>query len=167
MPITDSLTIKYSIPQEYLNIINLEFLSAFREELYKMNYVSLGSFYDDSLSHVESTSGWSVAFKLACINTNKENLYKYWQTLPWYDSDLFDYELSKLLIQNKLIIGGSLEDVIAEKLGIEVKDIFPCLECGKYYFKKDMIADDDYYKCIYCNGFDSHQYYLEGLKKTV
>ena len=40
MPITEN-GIEYSIPKEWLKEIDLEFLKAFRDELFKMKYITL------------------------------------------------------------------------------------------------------------------------------
>jgi len=170
MPITEN-GYEYTMPEEWLSKIDLEFLTAFRDELFKMNYISLDGCYCDTLAHLESTTGYHVAFKLACVKSNKLDLYQYSKTLPWYDSDIFDGKLSQLLIKNKLIIDGYIEDIIGEKLGIDPSEIEMCMKCGKYFFKKDMIPDkdaEDFYYCIHCEGtFDSHQYYLEGLNLKI
>ena len=170
MPITEN-GYEYTMPEEWLKEIDLEFLTAFRDELFKMKYITLDGCYYDTLAHTESTAGHHVAFKLACVKSNKLDLYQYSKTLPWYDSDIFDGKLSGLLIENKFIIDGCFEDIIGEKLGIDPNDIELCMKCGKYFFKKDMVADidaEDFYYCIHCEGsFDSHKYYLDGLNLEV
>ena len=169
MPITEN-GFEYSIPEEWLKEIDLKFLTAFRDELFKMKYITLNGCYLDTLAYAESSMGHHVAFKLACIKSNKLDLYKYSKTLPWYDSDIFDSKLSELLIENKLIMGGCFEDIISEKLGIDSSEILQCMKCGNYFLKKDMIENveiEDVYYCIHCEGFDKHQYYLDGLNLEV
>jgi len=167
MPITEN-GYEYSIPQEWKDIIDLNFLKQFREELFKLKYISLGSFYQDTTNYYGGTSGWDVALKLTCINTNKVNLYKYYRTLPWYDSDLFDYDLSEMLMESNIIMKGSFVYVISEKLNIKEEDIMQCGKCGIYDYKHNMVEDkeiEDLFSCMHCNDFDSHKYYLDGLNK--
>lgn len=178
MPITQK-GIEYDIPREWLEKIDLSFLKELRKEFYRIQKLSLDQFYHDALLHYESTAGWGVAFKLACIKTNKLDLYNYSKQLEWYDYDIFCSLISELMVQNKLLIDNSFEDLvinfISQELNIPQDEIKICFKCGEYFLKEDMVKDymtsdsedEGYFVCVHCNGFDKHQYYLKGLNKEV
>lgn len=157
--------IEYSIPEEIKNLITLEFLTEFRKQLYRMHeYYSLDLFADDGIPMNPSTSGWYAAFGKACLISGKEDLLKYWYSLPWYDSDIFDSELTEMLVSNNLI----LDDIenLAKKYGITTSDtdIVYCNKCYEFYHSKDTdimdkndedyIDDEEYipHICHKCNG---------------
>ena len=67
------------------------------------------AYYDLS----SSTGGWVEAFKATCEKLDMMWLLEYWNTLEWYDSDIFD---------------GIIEDRIIDKF-IESEDS----HCNAYY----------------------------------
>lgn len=46
------------------------------------------------------TSFWNQALKMACYKVGEEWLYTYYTELPWYESQIFNEGLVKLLIAN-------------------------------------------------------------------
>jgi hypothetical protein len=183
MPIVDDF-FNYKIPDDIKKLITKEFLSNFRDELYKISNFSLEDFYMDTLVHYESSSGWDTAFGLACISSNLDELYRYTQTLPWYDWDLFCSEVDDMLLENKLMLDGFFDDYIAEKLNLKQEDFGQCTWCGKRFLFKNMVidhtldyTDEDgnfeescYYICNKCakkrcgESESANEYYKNGLK---
>ena len=101
----DNVYVEYFIPEKYKKMCTKDFLEEFRNQLIRIDqYYSLDTFADEGIPINTSTCGWAVALFKACINTNKEELWNYWRTLPWYDSDIFDGELADLLIENNIIL---------------------------------------------------------------
>ena len=50
-----------------------------------------------SLGSVFSTSGYYLAFKMTCIKLGKFDVFSYYDSLSWQDSDMFDAEVKKEL----------------------------------------------------------------------
>ena len=51
----------------------------------------------DGLSRLEysaRTAGYVEAFRMTCKKLNMDWLFEYWDNLPWYQSDIFDGEIS-------------------------------------------------------------------------
>lgn len=165
MPIIDDKYI-YEMPQNVKEKITKDFLKVFMNELYSMGLLSLGDFYIDSLVYSESTSGWDTAFGVACVKTNNKELREYADNLPWYEYDLFCEDVGDLILKNKLILKGDLDDVIYKQTGLKVGDDYGCcLACGKRFPKSLMTVSDGYNVCLECNGeHNPHKYYLEGLE---
>lgn len=162
MPIVkdgDGVCIEYTIPQDIKNLITDDFLKEFRNQLFRIHeHYSLDTFADFGIPLNTSTSGWFAALGKACLLTNKEAIFDYWRTLPWYDSDVFDGELADMLVERGFIL-GDLDEVIEQQLGINPNDLRYCNDCGKIY-SKDMVVeiekddDDNFftsgYRCLYC-----------------
>lgn len=139
MPLTDDGDIIYSIPGEIKSLIDRSFLEALRNELYWVFNLSLGDYAYDSAASNGGTGGWDVAFGLACIKTNKKEIYTYYRSLPWYDSDIFDGEVEEMLINERLVRRGYELEHIREELAIEETEIGCCDFCGKYFFEDQLI----------------------------
>ena len=155
----ENVYIGYKIPENIKELITDEFLKEFRNRLFRICGYSLEDFAETGISMCTSTSGWYVAFWKACKLTNNSQLLNYYNTLDWYDSDLFDDELAHMLIEKKLIL-GDLSEIIEEKLGIKEEDLRVCNDCRKY-FSKDMVVkineDEEEdgiwfskYRCLHC-----------------
>ena len=175
--------IEYTIPDNIKNLITYDFLKEFRNQLFRINgHYSLDTFADFGIPMNTSTAGWYAAFGKACLLTNKEELFNYWRTLPWYDSDIFDGELAEMLVDNKLILDDS-NAVLGKLLNINPDDIVYCDYCGKLY-TKDMVIEvernseyfDEYYTeymCLFCydaentSGYNTNttDYYRSILKE--
>jgi len=177
----DDVYIEYTMPKEIKALITDDFLKEFRNQLFRINeHYGLDTFAEYGIPTNPSNSGWFAALGKACLLTNKEELFNYWRTLPWYDSDIFDGELAEMLIERHFIL-GDLSKVIEEQLGIKDDELVICNECGKW-FTKDMVIEakeeDEYYcwdiyRCLHCqdviNSKDRNKhatdYYREVLKE--
>lgn len=162
MPITDNGSIEYSIPKNIKKLITKEFCIQFVKELHCISGLSLEDFDYDSVGYWEGTGGWMEAFANACRKTKNDELLKYYYTLEWFDSDLFDCELTNILIEHKLLLPTTYTDEIARQIGISDEDIGICDDCGKAYNKKDMIERPDewddhesIYLCKNCLGIEN------------
>ena len=174
----------YTIPEDIKNLITNDFLKEFRNQLFRIHeYYSLDVFAEEGIPINTSTAGWYAAFGKACLLTHKEELFNYWRTLSWYDSDIFDDKLASMLIERGFIL-GYLSDVIEKQLGIKKNNLRVCNDCGKIY-SKDMVViidnveeDKDYsiskYRCLYCqdkrntkdiNNWNTTDYYRNILEE--
>ena len=166
MPIVgegNDVHIEYTIPKDIKDLITYDFLKEFRNQLFRIHeHYSLETFADFGIPINTSTGGWYAALGKACLLTNKEKVFNYWRTLPWYDSDIFDGELAEMLINNKLILDDSSK-VLGQLLNIDSDDIVYCSCCGKLYTKDMVVADIEYddedswteYKCLYCKDLEN------------
>ena len=162
MPIVgteENVRVKYTIPEHIKALATDDFLKEFRNQLFRIHkYYSLDTFADEGLSENTSTFGWYAAFYKACRLTGKEELLDYRNSLEWYDADIFDGEITDMLIEQKFVLEDIVK-IIEEKLGIKAEDVVVCADCQRY-FSKDMvveIAEEDEdplfssYRCLYCN----------------
>lgn len=184
MPIVgekENIHVEYSMPENIKALITDEFLQEFRNQLIRIHeYWSIDTFAEEGVPMNTSTSGWYAALGKACLLTNNEELFNYWRTLSWYDSDIFDGELAEMLIERHLIL-GDLGKVIEEQLGIKESDLRVCCDCGKWY-TKDMVVELTVeeakeemsgYRCLYCNDIrntkdgnkNATDYYRDILKE--
>ena len=155
----ETVRIKYKIPEHIKVLATDDFLKEFRNQLFRIHkHYSLNTFADEGLSENTSTFGWYAAFYKACRLTKKEALLDYRDSLEWYDADIFDGEITDMLIERRFVL-GDITDIIAEKLGIKKENIVVCADCQRH-FSKDMVVeiteeDEDplfsYYRCHYCN----------------
>lgn len=184
MPIVgrgDDVHIEYQIPENIKQTITYDFLKEFRNQLIRIHeYWSIDTFAEEGIPTNTGTGGWFTAFGKACIITNNKELFNYYRTLEWYDSDLFDSELAEMLIEDHLIL-DDLTKVFKEQLGLEYEDIRYCCDCGKLYTKEMVIelsdgeAEDEVskYRCLFCDDLKhtedgnthSTQYYRECIKE--
>lgn len=56
---------------------------------------------------VTGTTGWNQALKMACYKIDEGWLYTYYTELPWYESQIFNDKLVRLLIANFIETMGS------------------------------------------------------------
>ena len=150
---------KYTIPDEIKKLMTYDFLKEFRNQLFAIFDLSLDT-YADIIQGIESTAGWANALEDACHNTGKDDIWSYWDSLEWYDSDMFDWELSDMLIENNLIL-PTLDVIFKNYLNVELEDLRVCDYCGRA-FTKDMViehtgvdAANDIvheYICKHCNS---------------
>ena len=166
MPIIEKdneVYIEYSIPENIKKLITYDFLKEFRNQLIRIhNYWSIDTFAEDGAIMNTGTSGWFAAFGKACILVNNKELYNYWKSLPWYDSDLFDDELAEMLIENHLML-GDLSKVIEEQLGIKEDELRYCCDCDKLYTNGMVIklpedrwdSSVSYYRCLHCEDLNN------------
>lgn len=150
---------KYTIPDEIKEMMTYDFLKEFRNQLFTVFDFDLET-NANTLYGIESTNGWANALKAACHNTGKDDIWNYWNELEWYDSDVFDSELSDMLIENRLFL-PTLEVIFKNYLNIELEDLRVCDNCGRL-FTRDMViartgvdaANDIAYEyiCKHCNS---------------
>lgn len=158
MPITSSGSISYKIPENYLKIMDTKFCTAFIKELHVIFGISLEDFNWDSVGYCEGTAGWYVAFTNTCRKLQLDELFLYYRSLPWYDSDNFDAQLSEKLVTENLLLPELYIAEVARQNHVEIDDIDTCECCGKTYRKCDMIdsteTEDEYdepsYLCLSC-----------------
>lgn len=105
-----SISIQYHIPDEYTSKIDNNFVNIFCNELneIKWNWTKHESAFPQDMIMVESTMGWGQALKCTCLRTANEDLWEYYRQLDWYDSDLFDGELTELCYKFFIEINGKL-----------------------------------------------------------
>lgn len=153
-----SVHVEYTIPNEIKEMIDRDFLISFRNELLRIfDYWDLASFQDDGIPMNTGTSGWGAAFSKACIIHHKEELYHYWMTLEWYDSDIFDGLIADMMIEENVILDW-LDKYTNEYLSIDENHIKGCCDCGKFYLPEEVItlsqkeAEDELssYRCKHC-----------------
>lgn len=146
MPITKDGKIEYTMPKEFKGMITYDFCKQFLKELHLIFGISLQNFDYDSVSLMEGTSGWNVSFSNVCKQQKKDELYKYYCFLPWYESDIFDSELTQILVENKLLLPFSEIDEISRQLKIDINDITCCGTCGRYFTAAsgDVIEIDEF-----------------------
>ena len=144
MPIVgsgDGIHIEYTMPENIKSLITDDFLKEFRNQLFRIHeHYSLDTFADEGIPMNTSTAGWYAALGKACLVTNNLELFDYWRSLEWYDSDIFDGELADMLVDRKFIL-PSIDEIIYEKLGIKSDDLRICGECGKLYVTHDYEDD--------------------------
>lgn len=93
--------LEYKIPQDIKDRIPDYFYFAMAGELFSVAGYDKGiDMFQDDNNYDSSTNGWKQAFRMTCRKLDMEWLYEYWNTLEWYDSDIFDSEI-ELEIFNK------------------------------------------------------------------
>ena len=161
MPIVgekENVHVEYTMPFEIKSMIDRDFLISFRNELLRIfEYWDLASFQDEGIPMNTSTSGWATAFSRACILHHKDELYKYWMSLEWYDSDIFDGILADMMVEEHVILDW-MDKYTNKYLGIDGNHIKGCCDCGKYYLPEEVVilskkeAEEELsgYRCKHC-----------------
>ena len=100
----------YRMPEGIKREFTKGMMSCFLEELIDIfdRIPNTPTYYDD-IVYIESTAGWYEAFKKMCISYGLEDILSYYDHLEWYDSDMFDGEISDLLLEYRLIEEGEVE----------------------------------------------------------
>lgn len=129
---------EYMIPQEIKDSIDEAFLEQLHEEMHCIFGISLDSFEMNEIFQKESTTGFTVAFLNACKKCKKDNLIKYAKGLDWDESDLFDNYMIDKMKESKMILPNDEESEIERQLGIPKEIVYQCIQCGKFYKKKDV-----------------------------
>ena len=109
MPISNDGSIKYTMPEEIKKQITPEFCKQFLEDLRVIWPSEIKEYGYEFVSNVESTRGWNDALKATCQKLSLKKLYAYYNKLPWYDSDLFDWELTKLMVERGVLVRNETE----------------------------------------------------------
>ena len=94
---------KYKIPQEIKEKFTKEFMADFLINLAQVFNLKEPISYSDNIVYLESTGGWVVAFRNACLKHNITDVFLYYGGLKWHDGDLFNDELGNLLVEYGLI----------------------------------------------------------------
>ena len=126
MPITEKCSIYYSMQHNIKKQMDYKFCETFMKELHNVWGFSLNDFNWESIGYCEGTGGWYESFAATCRILNKGELLLYYNNLSWYDSDLFDAELSELLVTYKLILPTVETDEMARQLDIDEDNIKHC-----------------------------------------
>ena len=99
------MTDDYKIPEEIANRIPAYFYYAMAGELlsiYGLQLFELRKEDEDDEGYYDldsSTYGWNEAFKATCRKLDMWWLVEYYDTLDWYDGDLFDGEIEDEIIE--------------------------------------------------------------------
>lgn len=93
----NDLYFDYEIPDDIRSAITLEFSKVFFEQLNKIfnsdNYMEQYKWFFQEVFYFEGTHGWNTAIKNTSQIVGCPQIYDYYCTLDWYDSDLFDDKL--------------------------------------------------------------------------
>ena len=158
---------EYAIPKEYKKDIDKKFCKKMLQELHIIFKVSLEDFDYECFSYLEGTGGWYESFATTCRELKKDKLLIYYNSLEWYDSDLFDAELTECMVNNKLILPKSEIEEVARQNNISADKIVYCEECGKYVDKKDAIYNKKIFKMYYCQNCETSKKYELDKKKAI
>ena len=158
--ITKKGTFYYSIPQKYKKLLNFNFCKSMLGELHKIYGLSLEDYAWDDLD--EGTGGWYEAFASTCRKCGVHELLTYYRHLAWYDSDLFDEELSNLFVSYKLILPETKTKEVARQNNLNEENVWYCFKADKC-FKTDIkcknFANDDFINsCNECEIIDELEY---------
>lgn len=91
----------YQIPDEYKNKIMSQ-IDLFRDTFFRhLNEIFPDGWRypeeDGGYISVDSTGGWFDALKATFIALGMEDILEYYQSLGWAESDLFDWEIEKMV----------------------------------------------------------------------
>lgn len=169
----DSL-FEYRIPKALKKKINKNFIRQMMYELHMIFGLNLDTPYLEYSALTNSgTGGWYESFANTCRKTNNKELLEYYNSLPWYESDLFDDEVEQLFIKYKFIINGDMSDVIVEKTCFSKDEIAGCYTCGHWFPKEFITTDGDGDPvCLHCleqeksENKHANNYYQESCKKN-
>ena len=87
----------YTIPDEIKNRIPDYFYYALGGEYVSIMGADALIRDEDGLSRLDydaGTAGYGEAFRMTCKKLDMDWLFEYWGSLPWYQSDIFDGEIS-------------------------------------------------------------------------
>lgn len=92
---------KYEMPDEINDRFTKDMLKDFVDklvEVFKLEHMT----HEDA-AYAEGSVGWYSAFKYMCDNNDLNDVLDYYDSLPWYESDLFDDRLTGLLVKYDLL----------------------------------------------------------------
>lgn len=102
----------YKIPQHIKEKLTVGFCKEFIKQLDRIFHMTISdikkTYYNFYLYH-ETTVGWHDAFKVACKNCKMNDVFEYYNTLDWYDGDIFDSQFDELLCEFEIIEIGEQE----------------------------------------------------------
>lgn len=88
---------EYKIPPDTLSKFTGEFLDIFANKLIQVFWAEDKHLKFDELPWLTGTVGWHKAFSKTCEDLNMTEILEYYEGLGWYDSDIFDDEICRLL----------------------------------------------------------------------
>ena len=114
IPITEK-GYEYTMPAEIKALVNREVLLNLKYELGRV-FRDVSFETEADYTQFGSTYGWNKALKIACGFAHQNELYQYYRYLPWYDSDLFDSEITDLSVEAGVILKGGWERYCDDEL---------------------------------------------------
>jgi hypothetical protein len=84
-------------------VLSLLPLQWFDEFLLSLNELC-GTVDLNKLGYLESTFSWNISIYNACNKTDTMWLKKYYDTLPWYVSDIFNVYLTDKILELKQVV---------------------------------------------------------------
>ncbi|MFJ8528577.1 hypothetical protein [Bacillus sp. NPDC094106] len=97
---------KNVILKKYQKQITLDFLKDFKKNvdtIFELDNADTLLTYENTYIHLECTIGWWEAVKTTCKEHDLHDLSDYYNNLNWMKSDVFDLELSNLLLTHDII----------------------------------------------------------------
>lgn len=102
---------KLAFPKDIRIRITDEFLTTFRDELYKVYYKPEHPTYWNYYQFLDGTGGFYKALEESCEIHNLDDLYWYLEKLPCYKSDRLDGSLTEMLYKRKIIEKGTIGEL--------------------------------------------------------
>lgn len=124
------------IPMNIKNLIDYDFCKAMIYELHMIWGISIQDFGCSSIANMENSIGWIQAFLSSCRKTSKGTLYQYYNTLTWYDEEMFDAYIVSAIIEHKLILPSNEVDAYSEMFSKDKKDIIFCNQIRDFTFRE-------------------------------
>ena len=93
----DMVHFKYTIPTDILVKLPSNFLDIFADKLIQVFWAEDKQLKLDVFPWITGTVGWYEAFTKACEDLNMTEVLEYYEGLEWYDSDIFDDEICRML----------------------------------------------------------------------
>lgn len=91
----------YAIPEEKKKLITKEFADEFVRQMILVfggdDSQTQADWFKQSGVHITGTGGWGTALKTTAEALNCPELYDYYDSMEWYDSDIFDGELYDII----------------------------------------------------------------------
>ena len=90
--------------EEFIGKISMDFILKFKEALKKLFGSDTFDWSDEEVwINLGSTIGWGGAFSETCDEFGMQDLKEYYKELEWYDSDVFDGDISDLAVKYGVI----------------------------------------------------------------
>lgn len=156
MPIVGKLnhpTIEYKIPNRIKNLFTDDFLTDFVCEVNKTFNINPVEVCNWDYYYITSTYEWCKSLMKACDNHKYKHMgvgiKRYYKSLSWYDSDLFDGDLVDIIVSKGLIRASSYEEyegenVYKEKDGVDYKMKFKAQYNGYKVYEPLMFFEDGF-----------------------
>lgn len=75
------------------------FATEFKREFSKFN----GCDWREAICCLDGTQGWGSALERTLIKCGLDSVWKYYDELEWYESDLFDGDLVDILLKKNML----------------------------------------------------------------